>query len=316
MNLAQEPHQPEEQATKKARRARVRRIILLAIVLVLLMASGLAYRYWTETQILGEESINIVLIGVDTPLWEEVEAEDGLDAYPPAFGQFGYGADALAIGTINPLDKSIHIVSLPTSLLAILPGGDAGQLRDVFAAGGVPATQKVLEELLDIPVHHYVIVDYGGFTRLVDTVGGVELFVAEPIRYYDDGEVVFELEAGKHRLNGQEALKYVRYLPGADSERDRLERHKEFLSALGGQLFDTATLSQLPKLARLADELVETDLRWEKALKIAGILLRQKHHSLSVTLLPMDETGEQCVPDAEAIEALAEQLFHNPTWLQ
>ncbi|NMB26000.1 MAG: LCP family protein [Firmicutes bacterium] len=316
MNLAQEPHQPEEQTTKKEGRARARRVIFLAIVLVLLMASGLAYRYWTEMRILGDESINIVFIGVDTPFWEQVEAKEGLDSYPAAFSQFGYGADALAIGTINPIDKSMHFVSLPANLLAILPEGNVGQLKDVFAAGGVPATQKALEELLNIPVHHYVLIDYGGFTRLVDTIGGVELFVAEPIRYYDDGELVFELETGTHRLDGAEALKFVRYLPGANSERDRLERQQEFLGALGNQLFHTATLSQLPKLAKLADELVETDLRWEEALQIAGVLLRQKRHSFSVMLLPMDETDSESVPDSQAIRALVDGLFHNPTWVK
>ena len=316
MSLAQESQQPQEPRKLNEGKVgdRARKLVLIAVVLVLLMAGRLSYRYWEELRILGDESINVVFIGVDIPFWEQIETEQSQDDYPPAFSQFGYRADALVVGTIHPIRKSIHFLSLPANLLATLPDGNVGQLKDVFAAGGVPATRQALEELLHIPVHHYVLIDYAGFTSLVDTVGGVELFIAEPIRYYHDGQLVFELEEGTHRLDGSEALRYVRYRPGAHSERARLERQQEFLSALGHQLFQTATIGQLPKLARLADDLVETDLQWEEGLKLAGVLLRQKPHELDVTLLPMDEANTECLPDPQAIRELVAQLFHNPAW--
>ncbi|NLK08890.1 MAG: LCP family protein [Firmicutes bacterium] len=314
MDLAQGPHPPGEQTQERKGRAKIFKIVLLAVILVLAITGSLAYRYWwSDAAVLGDESINIVFIGVDTPFWRSAEAETDTKSYPAAFEHFGYQADALVVGTVHPIKKTINFIPLPASLKAQMSDSDMGPLGDVFAAGGVPALQKALSKLLNVPIHHYVLVDYGGFTQLVDSVGGVELSVQEPIRYYDNGQLVFELTEGIHRLNGAEALKYVRYRPGAQAEIRRLVRQMGFLSALGEQILEQTSIFKLPQLIRLTDELVETDLPWETALKIAGLVFRQKQDALDVVLLPMEEVDTDCVPDCEAVREFVDKIFYNST---
>ncbi|NMB11753.1 MAG: LCP family protein [Firmicutes bacterium] len=310
MGVAQEPQQPN-----KAARGPARKVIMLASLLLVLVAGvWLSYRYWISLRSLGDESTNIVFIGVDTPLWEQAEDGESTTGYASAFGQYGYKADAVFVGTIHPLRKSSHLLALPADLLVTLPDGSEGKLNAVFAAGGVPAVERVVEELLGIPVHYYVLIDYTGFTELVDAIGGVDVDVATPIRYYDKGKLVFELEEGVQRLLGSEALHYVRYRRETESDLGRLERQKELIMSLADELCQAARFTQLPKLARYMEELVDTNLRWEDGLRMATILLRQKALGIDVTTLPVRETETGYLPEPEAIEEVVRHLFHNPSW--
>lgn len=313
MGVTQEPEQSQRPADRRGRR--VARWLLLAILALLLTAGGwLGYRYWEELRVLGDESINIMIIGMDIPLEVVTQGELLGDEYPATFSYFGCKADALVVATIHPISKSVRFLALPGEVVVNLPNGDRGQLKDVFAAGGIRGVQGALEELLDVPVHHYALVDYVGFTRLVDAVGGVELSVDHPIRYYDDGQLEYELEQGTHWLCGEEALRYVRYRGDLSSEMARLGRHQKFLTALAERLLEKATIRQLPSWAKSIDELVETDLSWEKGLKLGAILLRQKPLTFEVVLLPVKKDDIGFLPDHQAIQKMKADLFYNPSW--
>ena len=312
MGTAQKPEQPRTAGGQTRRR-----LAIIVIAAVLLAAAWFGYRYWVELGILGDESINIVFIDVDAPVEETVQVvqgwEEGRD-YSLALTQYGQKADAVFVGTIHPDTRKFHLLGLPPELIVTLPDGSEGELRAVFAAGGVPAVEQVAEDLLKIPIHYYVLVDYSGFTELVDAIGGVEIDVQTPIRYYDDGELVFELKEGLQRLLGPEALRYVRYRRGSEPDLKRLERQRDFIIGLVDEMLEAVTITQLPTLARYVGELVETDLPWEDGLKMASAVLRRNVEGIDVTMLPVETVDGRCLPDAQGIAAVVAELFYNPSW--
>ena len=309
MGTAQKPEQPRTAGGQTRRR-----LAIIVIAAVLLAAAWFGYRYWVELGILGDESINIVFIGVDAPVEEVVREEDKGGDYSLALTQYGQKADAVFVGTIHPDTRKFHLLGLPPELIVTLPDGSEGELRAVFAAGGVPAVEKVTEDLLQIPIHYYVLVDYSGFTELVDAIGGVEVDVQTPIRYYDDGELVFELKEGFQRLLGPEALRYVRYRRGSEPDLKRLERQRDFIIGLVDEMLEAVTITQLPALARYVGELVETDLPWEDGLKMASAVLRRNVEGIDVTMLPVQTEDGRCLPDTQGIAAVVAELFYNPSW--
>ncbi len=309
MGAAQKPQQP-----RKAGGRTRRKVVIIGLVVLLLAAAWLGYRYWMQLGILGDESVNIVFIGVDAPMEEAVLERDSSGGYTLALGQQGQKADAVFVGTIHPATRKFHLLGLPPELIVTLPDGSEGELRAVFAAGGVPAVEKVAEDLLQIPIHYYVLVDYGGFTELVDAIGGVEVDVKTPIRYYDDGELIFELKEGIQRLLGPEALRYVRYRRGSETDLNRLERQRDFLIQLADEMLQAASIAQLPTLARYVGELVETNLPWEDGIKMASAVLRRNVEGIDVTMLPVEMVEGECLPDPQGIAAVAAQLFYNPSW--
>lgn len=85
---------------------------------------------------------------------------------------------------------------------------------------------------------------------------------------------------------------------------------------LTDELCQAASFTQLPKLARYMEGLVDTNLRWEDGLRMATILLRRKALDIDVTMLPVQETEAGFLPEPDGIEEVVRDLFYNPSWQQ
>jgi len=137
--------------------------------------------------------------------------------------------------------RSATAVSLPRDLMVDVPGcrrRDGGHTEPMFAmfnyafqVGGSACTVRTVERLTNIRVDHYVVLDFHGFKDMVDAVDGVEVCLAEPIH---DKAAKLRLPAGRVRLDGEQALGYVRARKslGNGSDTDRMDRQQRFLGAL------------------------------------------------------------------------------------
>ncbi|WKX74248.1 LCP family protein [Streptomyces sp. XD-27] len=137
--------------------------------------------------------------------------------------------------------RSATAVSVPRDLMVDIPACESAdgashaarfaQFNWAFETGGAACTIRTVEKLTGIRVDHHMIVDFRGFTRMVDAVGGVELCLKEPV---DDAEAHLRLPAGRQTLDGEDALGYVRarYSIGDGSDTARIGRQQEFLGAL------------------------------------------------------------------------------------
>ncbi len=133
------------------------------------------------------------------------------------------------------------VISFPRDSLVQLPAcrsreGLPGQQRHLgminssFNFGGIGCTWKTIETLTGIHIDHFVKVDFTGFKGMVDSIGGVDLCIPEPIR---DKYVQLNLPAGWQTLLGEQALGYVRarYSLGDGSDIGRIQRQQDFVAA-------------------------------------------------------------------------------------
>ncbi|MFP8885896.1 LCP family protein [Streptomyces mangrovi] len=153
-------------------------------------------------------------------------------------------------------------VSIPRDLMVDIPecsrpdGTTAGplfaQFNWAYEMGGAACTIRTVENLTGIRVDHHLIVDFTGFEKLVDAVGGVEVCLAEPV---NDPEAHLVLDAGPQRLDGEQALGYVRARKGIGdgSDTQRMERQQEFLSTMLRQVRDDGLLTDPAELYRVLD---------------------------------------------------------------
>ncbi|WP_240649220.1 LCP family protein [Streptomyces sp. Z26] len=157
---------------------------------------------------------------------------------------YGPGGSERADTTILlhlPADRShATAVSLPRDLMVDIPGcgkPDGGTTRPQFAQfnwafefGGAACTIRTVEKLTGVRVDHHLIVDFSGFKELVDSLGGVEVCLREPVR---DQDAQLDLDAGRQTLHGEEALGFVRARKGFDgSDTQRMDRQQQFLGSL------------------------------------------------------------------------------------
>ncbi len=158
--------------------------------------------------------------------------------------------------------RSATAVSIPRDLMVDVPScrrSDGTRTEPMFAmfnyafqAGGSACTIRTVEKLTGIRVDHHVVVDFSGFKEMVDAVDGVEVCLKEPIR---DKAAKLRLPAGRVRLNGEQALGYVRARKtlGNGSDTDRMDRQQRFLGALFTKMQSNDVLLNPVKLYPVLD---------------------------------------------------------------
>ncbi|MEM7275353.1 MAG: LCP family protein [Actinomycetota bacterium] len=195
----------------------------------------------------GERVMNVLLVGSDSSA--NLDEDD-----PIQIGRQGerFG-DVIIIAHIDERTSDIALLSLPRDLWVDVAGASRpSRINRAFEIGGPATLIETIETEFDIPIHHYVNVDFAGFQGLVSAVGSVEIFFDTPARDWNvnarptpRSQTGFLVEtAGCHSLDSEMALAYVRsrYYQTQDedgrwstdpsSDLGRIRRQQDFLRRL------------------------------------------------------------------------------------
>jgi polyisoprenyl-teichoic acid--peptidoglycan teichoic acid transferase len=182
---------------------------------------------------------------------------------------------------VDPLTKTASMVGVPRDLWVEIPYSDgsgyfeqrvntayvAGE-SEGYEGGGIGLVKEVVEHNLGIEIDHHMIIDFEGFKEVIDGLGGIDVYVPEPVYdpTYSDTELLgdytpIDLEVGTHHLDGTMALAYARTRFDS-SDLERIERQQRVIFAS----LDKATeldFLRVQKLSSLWDEYkgaVDTDI--------------------------------------------------------
>lgn len=170
-------------------------------------------------------------------------------------------SDTLFVTMLDTSRNQAALLSVPRDTLVSIPGHGWDKVNHAY--GGHDLSRKTLENFLGIQINNYVLVDFQGFIKLVDAIGGVDIDVEKPMQYADpyDGEngLVINLQPGRQHMDGTTAIQYVRY---RDEEGDigRVARQQKFMKAVFAKLRSTSLLTRAPEIARTLYQSIETDL--------------------------------------------------------
>ncbi len=151
-------------------------------------------------------------------------------------GDLSGRTDALLLATFNRDDSSIKILSIPRDSLVSIPGrSNQDKINHAHAFGGLDLAVDTVEDFLDIPVDYYVKLNFDAFVEIIDALGGVELDIPFSFSEQDSqgNQGAISLTEGRHTLNGEEALAFVR-MRKSDPRGDlgRGERQQEVIKAI------------------------------------------------------------------------------------
>lgn len=259
------------------RRKVLRRAALGLVVVMLLGGAGAVWLYrdlmgGIEQKDVGDQlgvdrpeklnkSLNILLIGSDTR--EGDNSEYGAEVS-------GARSDTAILLHLSPNRDQAIGISFPRDSMVKIPecrtddGGTVparfGMLNSAFAFAGPTCTWKMLESLTGIHIDHFVQVDFSGFKRMVDALGGVEICVDKPV---NDPRAELHLKAGKQTVKGEEALGYVRarYSLGNGSDLERIERQQKFMASVVEKATDSVLSdpAKTYKFLKAATKSITTD---------------------------------------------------------
>ncbi|TSB31907.1 LCP family protein [Streptomyces sp. NBC_01525] len=303
-------------ATGRRRKARSRRRRALTLTLcaavscLLLTGAGLGYVYYQLNGNLKGIDINAAL-GKDRPdnvdngsLDILVLGSDSRSGSNAAYGtdEGGARSDTAMVLHVYKGHKKASVVSIPRDTLITRPacvkdgkevaGARRAMFNTAYEVGGPACAVKTVESLSGIRMDHFVEVDFTGFKKLIDALGGVELTTSKPI---DDNSSHLHLPAGHHVLTGEQSLGLVRTrhgVPGGDgSDLGRIQLQQTFVKALMQQVKNVGVLTSPAKLYDIADTATravttDTDLNSVGALtglaKSLGSLDSQNIHMVTL----------------------------------
>ncbi|SEM48793.1 LCP family protein [Streptacidiphilus jiangxiensis] len=253
------------------RRRRVVFWLSLGLGVLLLLAVGTVWIGYTKLNgNIHADTTTDRLLGPSSSRPTEVNGENilviGSDSRAGANAAYG-----TTIGARSDTTILLHIgrdrrravaVSLPRDAMVDVPACELpsgkvtapyqGMFNSAYEQGGTACTIRTVEKLTDIRIDHFVVVDFTGFKKMVDAVGGVEVCLSQPVV---DKDAALDLPAGRQTLDGEQALGYVRvrYALGDGSDTQRMGRQQDFLSSLVAKIDSSGVLLNPTRLYPLLD---------------------------------------------------------------
>src|SRR5690606_20620333 len=179
------------------------------------------------------------------------------------------------------------------------------RINAALALGGPDLSMKTVSELTGLPIHHYVYVDFEGFIKLIDAIGGIDYHVEKDMKYIDPTDnpaYNIDLKEGMQHLDGNKALQYVRFRHDAMSDYTRTERQRNFLKAVAVKLQSTASLLKLPGTLREIAPYIETDMNLDVMLRLGTLSFSLDTGSFEgVQLPPFELLREERINGAEVL---------------
>jgi LCP family protein required for cell wall assembly len=193
--------------------------------------------------------------------------------------------DSMIIVSVDMQANVVRLLSIPRDLWVYIPGHGQNRVNtaDLWGelarkGGGPERVKQTIYHNLGIPIHYWVRVDFAGFIKIIDTVGGVDVDVDCPLPDID-------LSAGMHHFDGKNALRYARSRKST-SDFDRGRRQRKVLMALWDQALNLDIIPRLPELWLTMADSFQTDLPLEQVINLAYVgaqLEPQRIRSRSIT---------------------------------
>ncbi len=171
-------------------------------------------------------------------------------------------SDTMMFASIGPESGDIKLISIPRDMYVKYPDGNFRRINVAYPRGEGELATDMVSKLLGVNVPFYVALDYQGFKEIIDSLGGVTLDVERRFEYEDlaaEPPLRIDIEPGRQKLNGEEALGYIRYRAGG-SDLARIERQQKFLDALFEQGIQLGGWGRMKSLIDTANEYMETNL--------------------------------------------------------
>lgn len=208
-------------------------------------------------------------------------------------------ADAILILSIDNIHKKVKITSIMRDSYVKIPGHGEQKINHSFALGEADLLRKTIEENFKIKLDNYAIINFKGFEKLVDAVGGLDINVTKE-EMKEMNKFIPEVnpenphlvkQAGMQRLDGQQALSYVRIRKLGNGDYDRTKRQREVISLLVNKISDVNVL-KYPMMASKLLPYFKTNMDISDILNYAYTVYRINNFKIDQIQMPVTEISE------------------------
>jgi LCP family protein required for cell wall assembly len=318
---AQRRFQQHITVSRMARRQRFLLTVVGALSVVTLLVSGGA---WLVTRYISASlsridagtsgtpasgPVNILLVGVDTRSGLTRQQQLRLHVGNVA----GTNTDTMMLIHVPADRQSIQVVSLPRDSWVNVPGYGMNKINAAYGLGGPPLMVSTVEQATGLTINDYVEVEFAGFVRVIDELGGVNVCLPFAVNDSDSG---LQLSAGPHHVDGVTALKFARDRHSfATSDLARIADQQQLLASLFAQATAAGVLANPVRLNQLVSSVTAsvTVDRGFNVTQLASELRDIKPDSVTFATVPIATPDYQTPTGESAVlwnQAAAAALFH------
>lgn len=199
----------------------------------------------------------------------------------------GQNTDTILVINYNPNKKKVNIVSIPRDTLVRI-NGNPDKINAAYAKGNISLLEHLCEQILDINIDNYVIINTQGFVKIVNTLGGVYVDVPRDLKYTDNSQGLYiNLKKGRQLLNGGQAEQYMRYRHGyTNGDLGRVEAQQAFFKAFIAQKLSLRYISKIDDVLSEIFQNVKTDIHITEAIKYIKYAKDYNNQNFNFITLP------------------------------
>ena len=263
----------------------------------------------------GVSRVNILVMGLDYRDW--------------AAGDIPH-SDTMILLTMDPLNKTAAIVSIPRDIWVSVPGFDYEKINTAYylgelynlPGGGAGLAAQTVEEFLGIHVDYYAQIDFQAFIDFIDDIQGVKLYIEEPIVLDRMGKWnTVTIDPGWITLPGDYALAYARTRKTEGGDFDRASRQQELIMAVRDRILEFNMLPNLvasaPKIYEDLSAGINTNMSLNQVIQLAWSAMDIDRDKISqviisneyVTLGKSPDGLDILVPIPDRIRLLRDEVF-------
>lgn len=269
--------------------------ILILVFILSVFTAGYFYHYlsgFNKTSSIGGEgeietvpvqdgeSVNILVMGVDIGDPKSTSKNDPKRT------------DTMMIVNYNPVSKAFNVVSIPRDTLIKINGRNA-KINSAYAIGGINSAIKAVEKLFNVDINYYAKLDYKGFRKIIDAIGGVDMEIKQNMNYDDASQnlsIHFKKGETVH-LNGEKAEEFFRWRKNndgtglAEGDLGRIQNQHLFIEKVVKKFKSPAIIPKIPVIMAAVPEYCDTNMTSKDILKYGWLAANSDKNNIKIMTL-------------------------------
>jgi len=224
-------------------------------------------------------------------------------------------SDTLIVMRVDPRERGAAMVSIPRDTRVVIPGHGTNKVNAANALGGPALVIETVQELTGLPISKYIEIDFDGFKELVDAIGGVTVNVPQTIVDPQAGNydpAAYKLYAGEQKLNGTQALTFVRSRKFPEGDLQRIKNQQVFLRAVLKESLQIGNAFRVKSIIDAVVDNVTTNFTVGELLQLATDMNGMDQQALETATMPGSPQYingvSYVIMDEDAFAAMVERM--------
>ncbi|HAC64105.1 MAG TPA: LytR family transcriptional regulator [Cyanothece sp. UBA12306] len=237
--------------------------------------------------------VNILVLGTKV-LTSELDEKPQEDlGYHALVNSFKGLSDTMLLLRFDPNGKKLRVLSIPRDTQANIGRGIQKINEANYYGGPALAAEAVSKLLADVPIDRYVRVNIQGVEKVIDALGGVNVYVPKDMKYTDHSQHLYiDLKQGEQHLDGSDAVAFLRYRYDRYGDIGRVQRQQMLMRSVVEQALKPQTILKMPEILSVIGAYIDTNLTVEELVALAGFASQTERSNMQMLMVPGGFSGD------------------------